>query len=659
MESLWNDSDARAYGDDPLSLRVYTSRLLGRDPALVLHGGGNTSVKATATNIFGESEDLLYVKGSGWDLATIEAAGFAPVRMKTLLQLAELPSISDTDLVKMQRSAMTDPTAPDPSVEAVLHAIIPEKYVDHSHSDAVVALTNNPHGEDLVQEVYGDRVLVIPYVMPGFILARKVYEMTRDVDWSSIEGMILLNHGVFTWGDTAQESYEAMIRLVTMAEQHLEGRGSFSRIAAGKSIGDDLIGLSQIREAVSKAAGGAMIALLNSSREAVGFSLKDNLHELVSQGPLTPDHIIRTKRIPVIIGENPAEDVQHFADDYRAYYERNKSRFQGLVMLDPAPRWAVWPGHGVLTFGSSVKVASIAMDIIEHTIAAMQWTEALGGWQALPEADLFEVEYWELEQAKLKKGGKRLPLEGKVALVTGANSGIGKAAAIELGAQGGSILAIDINPACVDTFNTPSMVGVECDATKPEMVCAAVEEAIRLFGGLDILVSNAGIFPGSQRIEEMDAGMWDKTLELNLTSHQRIIQACIPFLRHGLDSSIIIIGSKNVPAPGPGQAAYSVSKAGVTQLARVAAMELAKDRIRVNVLHPNAVFDTAIWTGEVLESRAKAYGMTVDQYKRNNLLGVEITSKDVAAMVAALAGPAFGKTTGAQIPIDGGNERVI
>jgi rhamnose utilization protein RhaD (predicted bifunctional aldolase and dehydrogenase)/NAD(P)-dependent dehydrogenase (short-subunit alcohol dehydrogenase family) len=657
MQSLWSDSEAQSYGDDPLSLRVYTSRLLGRDPALVLHGGGNTSVKATAPNFFGDPEDLIYVKGSGWDLATIEAAGFAPVRISVLLQLATLPSISDTDLVRIQRSAMTDPTAPDPSVEAVLHALIPATFVDHTHSDAVVALTNNPHGPDLVAEVYGDRVLVVPYVMPGFTLARTVYEMTQGIDWAAYEGMILLNHGVFTWGDTARDAYESMIRLVSLAEDHLRGRTAFEAPVVGFPAPDDLIGLARLREAVTAAAGFPIIVRLNDSPEAVGFSNLSDLAAISQQGPLTPDHIIRTKRVPLIVSSDPAVDVQRYTDDYRAYFERHNSG--ALTMLDPAPRWAIWPGHGILTFDRTLKAADIIMDIAEHTITAMQWTSVLGGWQSLPEKDLFEVEYWELEQVKLKKAGKRPPMEGKIALVTGAASGIGKAIAIELGAQGAAVLALDINPACVDTFNTPSMVGIECDATKPEMVCAAVEEAIRMFGGLDILVSNAGLFPGSQSIEAMDAPTWDKTLELNLTSHQRIIQACVPFMRHGINPSIIVVGSKNVPAPGPGQAAYSVSKAGVTQLARVAAMELAKDGIRVNVVHPNAVFDTGIWTEGVLESRAKAYGMTVDEYKKNNLLGVEVTSKDVAALIAAIAGPAFAKTTGAQIPIDGGNDRVI
>ncbi len=657
MQSLWNESEAQALGGDPLALRVYTSRLLGGDPALVLHGGGNTSVKASATNLFGETEELLYVKGSGWDLATIEAAGFAPVRISVLHQLAELPAISDSELVRMQRAAMIDPSAPAPSIEAVLHAIIPHVFVDHTHSDAVVALTNTPHGETLVREVYGENVLIVPYVMPGFILARAVYEMTHGLNWASLDGIILMNHGVFSFGATAKEAYEGMIRLVTQAEDALASRGAFGSVAASPSDSEDLLALSRIRRMVSDAAGQPMIARINQSAESFGFASLPNVGDIATRGTLTPDHIIRTKRIPLVVGNEIDASMDEYAANYRAYFERHNDGT--LTMLDPAPRWAVWPGFGTITFGATIKAADIVADIVGHTIPAIQWAEHLGGWRALPENDLFEVEYWELEQAKLRKGGGKPSLQGKVAVVTGAASGIGKACATELAAQGASVLALDLNAQCEEMFNTPSLVGRHCDVTRPENVRKAIEEAVRRFGGIDILVSNAGIFPGSQRIEAMDADAWDRTLSVNLTSHQRMIQACIPFLKNGIDPTVIVIGSKNVPAPGPGQAAYSVSKAGVTQLARVAALELGSLGIRVNVLHPNMVFDTGVWTPEVIESRAHNYGISVEEYKSNNLLKAVITSEDVAKMVAVVAGPVFLKTTGAQIPIDGGNDRVV
>ena len=655
MQNLWNDHEASTCGGEPLALRVYASRLLGREPSLVLHGGGNTSVKATGTNLFGDKEPLLYVKGSGWDLATIAPAGFAPVRLSVLRRLAELEAVSDATLVREQRAAMTDPGAPDPSVEAVLHAIIPATYVDHTHADAVVALTNTADGGRIASELFGPRMLVVPYVMPGFALARAIRQLTQGIDWSVHDGMILLSHGVFTWGESARASYELMIRTVSEAERHLERRGAFSAVVRRDAGPEDLQRLAILRRAVSDAAGRPVIARLDRDAGSGGFASLPNLSDVALRGPLTPDHVIRTKAVPVIVGGDPAASVAAFTDAYRAYYARCAR--PGLTMLDPAPRWGVWPGQGVVSFGSSAGEAAIVADIAAHTIAAIQWAEALGGWRALPERDLFDVEYWDLEQAKLRKRGAGRPLDGKVALVTGGSSGIGRAIVTELAAQGAAVVSVDLVDA--GTASSPSLAFVQADLTDPAAVTRGVEEAVRRYGGLDLLVSNAGLFPGTARIEEMDSGAWDRTLAVNLTSHQRVLQACIPYLRHGIDPAVVVIGSKNAPAPGPGQAAYSVSKAGVTQLARVAALELAKDGIRVNVVHPNAVFDTGIWTPEVLANRAAAYGVSVADYKRNNLLGVEVTSRDVAATVAALAGPAFRCTTGAQVPVDGGNDRVV
>lgn len=659
MQNHWSDDDAERLGDDPLALRVYSSRLLGRESALVLHGGGNTSVKATGTDAFGASHEVLYVKGSGWDLATIEPQGFAPVRLDLLRRLADFPSLTDSALVRAQRSALLDPAAPDPSVEAVLHAIIPFAYVDHTHADAVVAITNTPNGEQHAREAFGPRLLLVPYVMPGFTLARTVREMTRSLDWSGYDGLVLLNHGIFTWGETAKASYDAMIRIVTAAEAYLDARGAFRavrRAECGSESSPDLVTLARVRRDVSAAAGRAMIARLDRSSEACGFAGREDAATIATRGPVTPDHIIRTKRVPVILGEDSTSAVRDFAEAYADYYRRHAS--EGLTMLDPAPRWAVWPGRGVVTFGPTVSDADVVRDIAEHTAAVIQWAEALGGWCPLGEADLFAVEYWELEQAKLRKRGAGRPLDGRVALVTGAASGIGRAVARELARQGAAVVGADIQDA-PGSDGGSSVRHVHCDVTDAPSVQRAVDDTVRQFGGLDILVSNAGAFPKSARIEETDARLWEDSLALNLTSHQRVLQACIPYLRHGVEPSVVIIGSKNVPAPGPGQAAYSASKAGLTQLARVAALELARDGIRVNVLHPNAVFDTGTFTPDVLAERAAAYGLSVEDYKRNNLLGVEITSHDVALAVAALVGPSFRKTTGAQIPIDGGNDRVI
>ena len=656
MKSLWNDNVAKTFTSDPLQLRVYTSRLLGQEPGLVLHGGGNTSVKTRTKNFFGDSEEILFVKGSGYDLSKIHIKGFTPVRLEVLKRIVTLDRLTDTDMVRLLRLAMTDPTAPIPSIEAILHANIPFKYVDHTHADAVVTITNNKSGEALIHEIYKDGVLVVPYIKPGFRLAKKIYEMTRNGDWKKFQGMILMHHGVFTFADDAQTSYERMIYLVSLAEDYLQKQGALDNVAKAESI-EDLHTLSRIRRYVSLEKGSAMLAKLDKSPEACGFAGLSDVGSIASRGPITLDHLIHTKPIPVILGKNVAQEIADYSSSYKAYFDRNTDGH--LICLDPAPRWGIWPQHGTIAFGRSVKETTVVSDIIQHTIRAIQWGEGIGGWKGLSEKQIFDMEYWELQQAKLRKESISSDLQGKIALITGAASGIGLACTEMLHRQGAAVVGLDINPEITQILNHRDKVGVHCDVTDKGTVKEAVEMTVRCFGGLDILILNAGIFPDSQRIEDLDEKTWERSMEINLSSNQRLLKMCIPYLRQGIDATVVFISSKNVPAPGPGAAAYSVAKAGQTQLARIAALELGCDGVRVNIVHPNAVYDTALWTPEVLESRACEYGCTVEEYKTNNCLKTEVRSKDVATLVCAMVGPAFAKTTGAQIPIDGGNVRVI
>jgi rhamnose utilization protein RhaD (predicted bifunctional aldolase and dehydrogenase)/NAD(P)-dependent dehydrogenase (short-subunit alcohol dehydrogenase family) len=652
MQSLWTDTAAVACYTDPLRLRVYSSRLLGQEPDLVLHGGGNTSVKATIPDFFGDPVDVLYVKGSGWDLGTIEAPGFAPVRMDALLKLAELPALSDAEMVTQQRAAMLDPKAPNPSVEAILHALIPFTFVDHTHADAVVTVTNSPDGEARIREIYGDRVIIIPYVMPGFILAKTVREHTEGIDWSAYDGMILMNHGVFTFADSAKAAYESMIGLVSEAEAYLDAKSARSYASAdGSADGSaDLLALAEIRQQVSDQRGSAMLASLDDSPAAVGFANLAGVADFATRGPVTPDHVIRTKRAPVIL-DRP-EALAEFAGDYTAYFQRLSDG--QLTMLDVAPRWGVWPGHGTLAFGRSSKETGVIGDIIAHTRQCIQAAEALGGWTALDEASIFEVEYWELEQAKLAKAGPPPEFQGQIALVTGGGSGIGRACARRLHDLGASVVVLDRAPQTDDPW-----LSITGDVADSAALREAVETAVARFGGLDILVLNAGIFPEGQSIDSIDETLWEQTLAINLTSQQRLLAAAIPYLKLGVRPAVVVIGSRNVPAPGVGAAAYSASKAALTQVARIAALELAPFGIRVNIVHPDCVYDTGIWADGQLEARAANYGMTVAEYKARNLLGSAVSSDEVAALVATMAGPVFGKTTGAQVPIDAGSNRVV
>lgn len=657
MQSLWNDQEAASFGTDLLGQRVYTSRLLGRNPALVLHGGGNTSVKVTETDFFGDEVQLCYVKGSGWDLATIERAGFAPVRMDALLRMARLPAMSDADMVLQQRAAMTDPNAPAASIEAILHAILPFRFVDHSHANAIAALTCNASGEARVQELFGKRVIVVPYVMPGFILAKTVADLIagRDLRAEGIQGMVLLKHGLFTFDDDARRSYELHLEMVTQAEECL-ARLSGQALPAQAESRVELKALARLRQAVSKQRGFPQIARLNASPEAAGYAGLAGVADFGTRGPLTPDHSIRTKRAPAVIGDDIDASVQAYAGAYAAYFQRNAA---GQTMLDPAPRFAIWPGCGLVSFGDTVKDADIVADIARHTAATVQLGEAVGGWEPLPEKDIFEIEYWELEQAKLRKGPARKVHQGKVALVTGCAAGIGFAIAESLAEQGAQVVGLDIDREIPEIMKKIGGTGIVVNLTEDQPVQDAIDFVVREFGGIDIVVSNAGIFPKNEHLDVMAQTDWDRTLAINLTSHQKLMHKVIPFVKLGLEPSIIFVGSRNFKAPGPGASAYSCSKAALTQLCRVAALELAPWRVRVNIVHPDAVFDTKLWTPEALQRSAERYGMTVEEYKTKNLMKVEIKSKDIGNMVAAMASPLFAKVTGAQIPVDGGNDRVI
>ncbi|MDF3011759.1 MAG: short-chain dehydrogenase [Burkholderiales bacterium] len=597
MRSLWSDAEAAQFSG-PLGPRVYTSRLLGRDKSLVLHGGGNTSVKLREENLFGEEEDVLYVKGSGWDLETIEPAGFSPVTLGYVRRLAALKSLPDPQMVNELNTHMLRAGAPSPSVETILHAILPHRYVDHTHADAVLSVSNAPEGDRRIREIYGDRVVVIPY-------RKKAWH----IDYGSAEGSSFIREDV-----------------------------------------------AKLRRAMSDQAGFPMLLKVNDSSKFLGFAQRRDLEKLTLQGPATPDHVIRTKPFPML-----GRDVAAYARRYRKYFEENARRTgEAKTMLDTAPRMALDPELGFVAAGRTVRDTLIVEDLYDHTIDVILRAEALGGWRALEQKHTFDIEYWDLEQAKLRKGGSPPIFTGEVAVVTGAASGIGKACVEAYLKRGAAVVGLDRNPAIEALWKRPDVLGVTCDLTDAKAIQLALDKAIKHFGGVDMLVLNAGIFPSSQAIEDIGAESWRNAMAVNVEANLLVMQACHPLLKLAPRSGrIVVIGSKNVPAPGPGAAAYSASKAALNQLARVAALEWSKDGIRINSLHPNQVFDTALWTQEVLAQRAKAYSLTVEQYKKNNLLRREVSSKDVAELAAEMCGPLFAKTTAAQVPVDGGNERVV
>lgn len=672
MQNRWNEQEAQALSNDvnkDLALRVYSSRLLGQDKSLVLHGGGNTSVKIDQANILGEMESILYVKGSGWDLESIEAQGYAPVQMSHLLKLSQLKELTDAQMVNELKTHMTLASAPGPSVETILHALLPYKYVDHTHADAVVSISNTKDGLERIKSVYGNKVVIIPYVMPGFDLSRLCAENFPKDAHSETIGMVLMNHGIFSFGDTAKQSYDRMIDLVALAEEYLNDHEALdvSNNYAETSLETenlDIIDIAQLRKELSTQLQQPVVIHQQRTPQSLAFANHDQISTISQQGPATPDHVIRTKQLPMLsTGSDLKKDLQDYMASYKSYFEQAAQTphdGQTKTMLDPLPRIILDAKGGMLTLGKNIKEANIVADIYQHTMDIILRSTQLGGFQALPSQDIFDVEYWELEQAKLKKAGTAPLFSGEVALITGAVTGIGKACVDSLLARGACVVALDILPEVESLYQRPDYLGITCDVTDEDAIAQALEATVRAFGGLDMLMLNAGIFPGGCRIEELPLKEWQKVMNVNLDANLSLLSKAHPLLKLAPNGGrIVAMGSKNVPAPGPGAAAYSSAKAALTQLARVAALEWGKDNIRINTLHPNAVFDTAIWTPEVLEARAKHYGMSIEAYKTNNLLGTEITSHDVAELAAEMCGPLFAKTTAAQLPIDGGNDRVV
>ena len=693
MQSLYRDEEANAFVDrfaqagEDVALRVYTSQLIGRDVSLVMHGGGNTSVKGTWRNILGEDVPAIFVKGSGWNLDTIEPPGLPGLDLEYLKRLRALEALSDEEMVNQLRTHMFDASGPNPSVETLLHALLPHKFVDHSHADAILAITNRPDGEALARELFGDRVGIVPYVMPGFELAKvcaQVYEKDPNV-----QGLVLLKHGLFSFGETARESYERHIELVNIAEDWLrEKKAVGPRLTAAYRTAEppeDLAALAAplLRGLMAEATGEPdapykrMVLEWRATPEIMDFVNSSELATLALTGPLTPDHVIRTKAMPLVVFQpefdNLAEQLGHAVTAYRRAYNQyfSSTSFQkGVerIRLDDFPRIVLIPGVGMLAWGENKKAARIAADIYEHTIRVKTLVHATGQYEALPEADLFDVEYWPLEQAKLGKG-KAPPLQGQVAVVTGAAGAIGSAVAESLIKAGAQVVLSDIDgerlTATCDELGKrhgkDSRRGVICDVTDEDSVAGLFDEVTRMYGGVDIVVPNAGIAL-SRPLDEIEAVDWQRVLNVNLTGYFTVMREGARLLkRQGTGGHIIVIGSKNVMAPGAEFAAYSASKAASHQLAKVSALELASSGIRVNVLAPDAVFGneahpSGLWD-EVGPDRAKAHGIDFKQleqhYVQRNLLRARVTGRHVGNAVVFFATNQT-PTTGATLPIDGG-----
>jgi rhamnose utilization protein RhaD (predicted bifunctional aldolase and dehydrogenase)/NAD(P)-dependent dehydrogenase (short-subunit alcohol dehydrogenase family) len=672
MQNLWKDSDAKAaiashaakgIGED-LALRVYTTRLLGGEPRLVLHGGGNTSVKTRMADITGQTIDVLCVKGSGWDMGTIEAPGLPAVRLAPLRELHGLQALSDEDMVNVQRSNLLDAKSPNPSVETLLHAFLPHKFIDHTHSNAVLALTDQPDGEALAADLYGKRAALVPYVMPGFALAKKCSEVGQANP--NVEGLILLKHGIFSMGATAEEAYVRMIDLVTMAEQRLAkatrkifaGAALPATPAKVEEIAPILRGLMSIpgkdgsREATQR-----FVFEFRSNPEILAFVNGKEIARYSQQGPVTPDHAIRTKNLPFIapapeagkldaFAKDTKAALEKFAADYHAYFMRHNGK---LVLakkeLDPVPRVVLVPGVGLFGVGNTSKDAKIAADLAETTVAVIADAERLGTYQCIPEPDIFDIEYWSLEQAKLNSAAEK-PLARRIAVVTGGASGIGAATVQAFAREGAEVVVVDRDVSKVKGF------AIACDVTDPAQVRAAFDKIATTYGGVDIVVSNAGA-AWQGKIGTVDEATLRKSFELNFWAHQSVAQNAVRIMKtQGLGGCLLFNTSKQAVNPGPDFGPYGLPKAATLFLMRQYALDHGADGIRSNSVNADRI-RSGLLTDEMIAQRSKARGLTEADYMGGNLLGIEVTAEDVAQCFVALAKAP--KTTGAVLTVDGGN----
>jgi len=678
MHSLWSDMEAKRFveryaekgvGRD-LALRVYTSRLLGGEPKLVLHGGGNTSVKTIVKDLLEEEVEVLCVKGSGWDMAAIEPAGLPAVRLAPLRKLRQRAVLADEEMVRVQRANLIDPGAPNPSVETLLHAFLPHKYVDHTHSTAVLSLTDQPDAAERCADLYGGRMGPVPYIMPGFQLAKKAAEVFEDDP--AVEGLVLLKHGIFTFGETAREAYERMIAAVSLAEDRLTrrratvfaGLGLPTAVAEASEVAPILRGACALADPSVSGAFKRFVLDFRSNRAVLDYVNGAELRRYAQAGVATPDHTIRTKNYPLIVpAPEPGklemfktavrEAVDTFVAEYHAYFARHNARQEVPKReLDPMPRVILVPGLGLFGLGRSARDARIAADIAESTIETVTDAEAVGEFESISEADLFDIEYWSLEQAKLGQATEK-SLAGQIAVVTGGAGTIGFATARAMSGAAAEVVVLDIRGAQAAAQRLGgTALGIECDVTDPASVHRAFGHIAERLGGVDILVSNSGA-AWQGRIGDVEDQVLRQSFELNFFAHHTVAQNAVRImLAQGTGGCLLFNVSKQAVNPGPNFGPYGLPKAATLALVRQYALDYGADGIRANAVNADRI-RSGLLTPELIAARARARGVTEQDYMAGNLLGREVTAEDVAQ--AFLHHAVALKTTADVTTVDGGN----
>jgi rhamnulose-1-phosphate aldolase/alcohol dehydrogenase len=677
MNSRWDDA---AVGNlDGLGLLVYASRLIGAETSLVVWGGGNTSIKLTERDYRGREVRVLRVKGSGSDLKSIEKKHFPGVRMDDVLALLERQDMGDQEMVDYLAHALQEPASPRPSIETLLHGFLPATAVIHTHADAIVSLTNNDRAADVLREVYGAEVIALPYRRPGFLISREVAETFER--HPKAKALLLEKHGTICWGATVKEAYLSTVDLIGRAEEAIghraKGRVRFGGVAVPALSPDE-------RRKVALAVAPALRGLVGRERRVVmGFDDTPDVLEFVCSkeaaalsgiGPATPDHTIYTKRLPCFAAVDDPRDpaavaaaiksaVERFAADYTVYVKAGG----GTALTDPFPRVITVAGLGMFTTGKDRRTAGIVSDIYHHTISVLGAATSFGAYVSLSAQEAFDVEYWPLELYKLSQAPPEKELARRIVLVTGGASGIGRAAALRLAAEGAHVVVGDLDAAGARkvadevgaAVGPARAIGLGMDVASEASVRAAFEEAVLAYGGLDIVVSNAGI-AHSAPVDQMTLADWERSFAVNSTGHFLVARESMRLLKaQGLGGAFVFVATKNVMSPGKDFAAYSAAKAAEAQLAKVLALEGGPHGIRSNIVNPDAVFrDSKLWSEDVRRERARAQGISVEQledfYRKRNILAAPILPEDVAEAVLFLASERSAKTTGCTITVDGG-----
>jgi rhamnulose-1-phosphate aldolase/alcohol dehydrogenase len=679
MRSHWSDKIAAKL--EGLDLLVYVTRLIGEDQQLVLWGGGNSSCKVLAEDHMGRKVQVLWIKGSGSDMKTITAKHFTPLRLDELLHLSEREAMTDEEMVAYQAHCIMDPSAPKPSIETLLHAFLKAPHVYHTHADAICTLTDTSDSSALISHVFGDKVALIPYIRPGFRLAKQVGEAYRRN--LHLRAIILDKHGLITWGDTPKAAYLETIKMVSEAERFIRHRaqgGVARRVRSGGAYSlterreRAALLVPILRGAISRTR--RMFITYDDGNSALAFVNHPRARNLSQVGPFTPDHMLHTKPKPLFL-EMPdvwspetltravRQVVERYRRDYVRYFETYKS--PGVMMLDPYPRVILVPGIGMFTSGKDRRAARIAHDLYLHTMQVILDASSIDSYTSLSLKELCDFEYWPLENFKLTLLPPEKLLSRRIALVTGAAGAIGRAIARRLVSEGASVVLTDINEPGLQALcgelnaqsDEESTVVITMDITDEDSVFKAFQKAVLVYGGLDILVSNAGI-ARSAPVDRLSLDDWSDSFAVNATGHFLVCrEAMRVFKKQGLGGNIAVVATKNILVPGKEFGAYSASKAAQAQLARVLAIEGAPFGIRVNMVNPDAIFDgSGLWSKEIRQARARAYGIRVEEIEEfciaRNLLKVRVSGEDVAEAVLFLASDRSAKTTGAIIPVDGG-----